>query len=157
MAICVHSLTCRMNYGTNIQMETEMRAACSKPQTHPHARVRNVGETWPSDLLFSCTLATKPVSGICGVSWGMGGGGGAIDTEHHPSQNTSTQQTQRGKRESRKREKKKKNISPTWKWWGSCNLIETEILIDIERVKWHSLWWSDHKHQQGSHNFSLLF
>lgn len=32
-------------------------------------------------LLLSCILATKPVRGICGVSWGMGGGGGAIDTE----------------------------------------------------------------------------
>lgn len=56
----------------------EMRAACG--MIYQHAR----GDTWPSHLLFSCTLATKPVRGICGVSWGMGGGGGAIDTEHHP-------------------------------------------------------------------------
>lgn len=35
----------------------------------------------PLHLLLSCILATKPVRGICGVSWGMGGGGGAIDTE----------------------------------------------------------------------------
>lgn len=32
------------------------------------------------NLLFSCTLATKPVRGICGVNWGIGGGGGAIET-----------------------------------------------------------------------------
>lgn len=32
-------------------------------------------------LLLSCILATKPVRGICGVSWTMGGGGGgATDT-----------------------------------------------------------------------------
>ena len=33
------------------------------------------------NLLFSCTLATKPVRGICGVNWGIGGGGGAIETD----------------------------------------------------------------------------
>lgn len=37
--------------------------------------------SYPLHLLLSCILATKPVRGICGVSWGMGGGGGAIDTE----------------------------------------------------------------------------
>lgn len=32
-------------------------------------------------LLLSCILATKPVRGICGVSWTTGGGGGgATDT-----------------------------------------------------------------------------
>lgn len=32
-------------------------------------------------LLLSCILATKPVRGICGVSWTIGGGGGgATDT-----------------------------------------------------------------------------
>ena len=36
---------------------------------------------WIFYLLLSCILATKPVKGICGVSWTIGGGGGgATDT-----------------------------------------------------------------------------
>lgn len=36
---------------------------------------------WIFYLLLSCILATKPVRGICGVSWTTGGGGGgATDT-----------------------------------------------------------------------------
>lgn len=36
---------------------------------------------WIFYLLLSCILATKPVRGICGVSWTIGGGGGgATDT-----------------------------------------------------------------------------
>lgn len=59
------------------------------------AQIRRRSTSYPLHLLLSCILATKPVRGICGVSWGMGGGGGAIDTESQ----------QRGKR---KRADKKK-------------------------------------------------
>lgn len=52
----------------------------------------------PLHLLLSCILATKPVRGICGVSWGMGGGGGAIDTE-------STAERRQGRQRDRKKEK----------------------------------------------------
>lgn len=50
---------------------------------------------WIFYLLLSCILATKPVRGICGVSWTIGGGGGGAT-------DTGAANTQRG-RQSRQR------------------------------------------------------
>lgn len=50
------------------------------------------------NLLFSCTLATKPVRGICGVNWGIGGGGGAIETGSNTHTPYRESQTDKGEK-----------------------------------------------------------
>lgn len=48
---------------------------------HVHNKAYAHVFAWILYLLLSCILATKPVRGICGVSWTIGGGGGgATDT-----------------------------------------------------------------------------
>lgn len=93
------------------------------------------------NLLFSCTLATKPVRGICGVNWGIGGGGGAIETGSKAHTRWGKSNGHRGKKKKGNKQKQpsvtrttKQSTSRTTRTHTQKNLLQACVSNEAEFV-----------------------